>query len=85
MKTLRNVFLALYQGNSTLAITDLIHLVAGTGLLLYLPFESRQVLGINLWINPLKFYLSSAIYLWSFAVFLPYLQPKHPKSVRLIA
>lgn len=85
MKTLRNVFLSLYQGNSLLAVAGLIHLMAGIGLLLYLPFESRQVLGINLWMKPLKFYLSSAVFLWSFAVFLPYLQPKYPKSVGLIA
>jgi hypothetical protein len=85
MKKLRNAFLSLYQRNSVLAVVGLIHLVAGIGLIFYLPFESRQVLGINLWIKPIKFYLSSAIYLWTFAIFLPHLRPKHPKSVSLIA
>jgi len=85
MKTLRNAFQMLHQGNAVLAIIGLAHLIAGLLLVLYLPFESRQVLGINLWIKPIKFYLSSAIYLWTFALFLPYLEPRHPKAVRFIA
>lgn len=82
---LRNVFTTLYQRNSVLAITGLAHLVVGLLLLLYLPFETRQVMGINLWIKPIKFYLSGTIYLWTLVVFLPYLRDTHPKSVRVIS
>jgi hypothetical protein len=85
MKTLRNAFQTIYQRNAVLAIVGLSHLIVGLVLVLYLPFESRQVLGINLWIKPIKFLLSSAIYLWTFAVFLPYVEPRHPKAVRFIA
>jgi hypothetical protein len=39
-----------------------IHLLLAMVLLAMLPFEHRQLLGINLWIKPLKFALSIGIY-----------------------
>jgi hypothetical protein len=85
LKVLRNAFTTLYQRNSVLAITGLAHLVVGLLLLCYMPFETRQVMGINLWIKPIKFYLSVTIYLWTLAIFLPYLRDTLPKSVRAIS
>ena len=46
--------------------------------LMLLPFEHRQVLGINLWIKPLKFAVSIGIYCISWAKILPYLS--HTKT-----
>jgi hypothetical protein len=85
MKTLPNAFLALNRRNSVLAITGLIHLIFGLLVLFLLPFETRQVMGINLWIKPIKFYLSSAIYLWTLAIYLSYLKDTHPRSTRIVA
>ncbi len=39
-----------------------------------MPFETRQVMGINLWIKPLKFAISIGIFLITLAWLLPYFQ-----------
>ncbi|MEJ7559282.1 MAG: hypothetical protein WKF66_13310 [Pedobacter sp.] len=54
----------------------LIHLLLALVLLTMLPFEQRQVLGINLWIKPLKFALSIGIYCLSWVLILPHLPDK---------
>lgn len=38
------------------------------------PFDSVQVLGINRWIKPMKFFVSTAIFVWTTAVFLYHLK-----------
>lgn len=50
-------------------------------LLLLIPLytSKTQVLGINAWIKPIKFFLSSAIFAWSMAWFLAYL----PASIQI--
>lgn len=50
-----------------------IHLLLAMVLLAMLPFEKGQLLGINLWIKPLKFALSIGIYCLSWVLILPYL------------
>ena len=37
-------------------------------------FDSTQVLGINRWIKPIKFFISIAFFLWTVAVYLRYLK-----------
>ncbi len=46
-------------------------------------FDSMQILGINRWIKPLKFFLSVGIMSWTMGWILYYLDPK--KSVRVIS
>ena len=46
-------------------IGSLIFLVISIVILGMLPFETRQVLGINLWIKPLKFAISIGIFLYT--------------------
>ena len=37
-------------------------------------FDSTEILGINRWIKPMKFFVSTAIYVWTVAVYLFYLK-----------
>ena len=46
--------------------------------------DSRTVMGINVWIKPMKFSLSIAIYLWTIGWFLEYLK-YYSRSVRTIS
>lgn len=46
-------------------------------------FDSQQILGINRWIKPMKFTLSTAVYLWTVAVFLRFING-FEKSKRVI-
>ena len=38
------------------------------------PFDSVQVLGINRWVKPIKFFVSTAIFVWTVALYLSYLK-----------
>ena len=38
--------------------------------------DTRQILGINPWIKPMKFMTSIAIFLWTVAWFMPDTEPK---------
>ena len=52
------------------------------GLILYFT-DQRQILGINAWVKPMKFAISIAIYAWTFAWLLGYVEDK--RAVRRIA
>jgi hypothetical protein len=72
----------LHKKNSFLVWTGWFMWVVLIGILLFLfPFENEQVLGINLWIKPIKFLISSAIYLWTFAFVLDNLKLYKPLRV----
>ncbi len=47
-------------------------------------FDSTQILGINRWIKPMKFFISIAIFVWTVAVYLNFLKG-YAKSSRLIS
>lgn len=82
---LRNAFRSLYQRDAVLAIAGLSQVVATLIVLPFLFLDSRQVLGINVWIKPVKFFLSGTVYLWTLAILLPYLKAMYPRSVRFIS
>lgn len=84
MPGLREVFQTLYKRDAVLTIVGVVNLAAAVVLLLLLPFESRQLLGLNLWVKPIKFFLSATVYLWTLAILLPYLKTAYPRSVRVI-
>lgn len=46
-------------------------------------FDSQQILGINRWIKPMKFTISTWIYLWTVAVYLYFINSRE-KSKRVI-
>ncbi len=64
----------LYRRSRVLAITGWIHLALLAGVLVIFPFDSRLVMGINVWIKPIKFAMSIAIYVWTVAWLLEYLR-----------
>lgn len=45
-----------------------------TAMLVAATFDSRQVLGLNVWIKPIKFAASITIYVWTLAWFMQYLR-----------
>lgn len=53
--------------NPLLYRVGLIHFVLGFLLFVPLMVDSREVMGINTWIKPIKFSFSIAIYAWTFA------------------
>lgn len=57
----------LRSGSAPLLYTGAVHLAAIPVLLLLLTVDSREALGINIWIKPLKFFVSVLIYVWTLA------------------
>ena len=64
----------LYCRSKVLAITGWIHLALLAGMLVLSAFDSRLVMGINVWIKPIKFAISITIYVWTVAWLLDYLR-----------
>jgi hypothetical protein len=79
----------LYTSNRVLTLTGWFHWLLVVVLLLIYPFDSRTILGISPWIKPIKFSLSIAIYVWTLAWFLRYLQWDRPpglsRSIKIIS
>ncbi len=57
-----------------LIVSGLIFLLATVVFAVMTQFDSTQILGINRWIKPIKFSISSAMFLFTVAVYLIYLQ-----------
>lgn len=57
-----------------LARAGWLHVFLGLGTLIALTIDNRQVMGINVWIKPMKFMASLGIYLWTVAWFSAYVQ-----------
>jgi hypothetical protein len=49
----------------------------------FILFDSTQVLGINRWIKPIKFFVSIAFFLWTVAIYLRYLKGRDKLSAVL--
>jgi len=62
------------QSRILLAYCGKLHLLLAVVILLIMPFEHRQIMGINLWVKPLKFALSIGIYCISWSVILQFLK-----------
>jgi hypothetical protein len=69
-------FLLIYGGIASLALLLILAIVS--------LFDSSQILGINRWIKPMKFFLSIGVYFWTVAVFLYFLEG-FEKSKKIIA
>ena len=48
------------------------------------PFDSTEILGINRWIKPMKFFVSITIFVWTVAIYLNFLKDA-AKSARFIS
>jgi hypothetical protein len=71
----------LYHSNRILTLTGWFHWLLAAVLLLIYPFDSRTILGISPWIKPIKFSVSIAIYVWTLAWYMRYLQWDRPPGV----
>lgn len=69
-----NAFLnQLRQSNEPLYYFGLGCLLAALLCLVFIRFTHRQVLGINAWYKPMKFFLATGIFVWSMAWYMQYL------------
>jgi hypothetical protein len=73
----------LRKGNPLLYYAGLVNLILFICCLTLFFLDDRQLMGINVWIKPMKFTLSVSIYLWTFAWLLQYLTDK--RKVRFIS
>ncbi len=67
-----NLINAIFERNKLLAYAGLISLLVAILLGIYAPFNSKEVLGLNSMIKPIKFCLSIWIYQWTMAYLLFY-------------
>lgn len=74
----------LKKRDSRLFNTGVLMLVLTGVMIIPLVLDSREILGINPWIKPIKFSLSISIYVFTFGWFLHYIR-SHTKTVKLIS
>jgi hypothetical protein len=76
---MNNFLTELKLRNKTLYYFGWINFAGAMACLILMQFDSTQVLGINAWIKPLKFFVSIFVYSWTMGWLLHYL--KEPKKV----
>lgn len=64
----------LRRRSPVLAFTGALHLMLLLATMALLLLDSREVLGINVWIKPMKFMASLTIYLWTIAWLIGYIE-----------
>lgn len=74
----------LWQNQRVLMATGLVMLLFTVILAIISLFDSQQILGINRWIKPMKFTVSTWVYLWTVAVYLNFING-YEKSKRVIS
>ena len=74
----------LNRRNTVLARTGWLHICLFFAALALSLVDETQVMGVNVWIKPMKFMVSIAIYLWTIAWFMAYL-PGPLAALRLVA
>ena len=83
--SLRQLLTVLHRCNPVLSGSGWLHVPLVVLALALLPFDDRQVLGLNVWFKPLKFAVSDIIYLWTLAWLLADLPAAAQRSVRVIS
>jgi hypothetical protein len=64
----------LFEKQRALIIAGAISLLCFAVLAIISPFDSTEILGINRWIKPMKFFASISIFVWTTAVYLYFLK-----------
>lgn len=77
---LKSFYTTLLNRNRPLAVFGLLNFAAAALLLVLIQFDNHELLGINRWIKPFKFFVSVGIWSWSMAWYLVYL--KNQRAVR---
>lgn len=67
----------LFSKQKPLMVGGLVFLMGGFAMLALTLIDDTQILGINRWIKPLKFYFSISIFMWTIALYLNYLRDSH--------
>jgi hypothetical protein len=78
------MFKELFKSQRPLMIAGAVSLACFIILALVAPFASTEVLGINRWIKPMKFFISITIFVWTVAIYLNFLKG-YEKSERFIS
>jgi hypothetical protein len=81
--SVREILRTVHQRDPALSVAGWIHVVLLWLMILALPFDSREILGLNPWIKPMKFAVSIALFLWTMAWFLAYL-PGPKRTLQII-
>lgn len=74
----------LFERQRPLMIAGVVSFVCFAILAVVSLFDATEILGINRWIKPMKFFISIAIFVWTTAVYLYFLKG-YEKSARLIS
>lgn len=74
----------LFRNQRHLMIAGAISLACAVILAIVSLLDATEILGINRWIKPIKFFVSTAIFVWTTAIYLLYLE-NYKKSARLIS
>lgn len=74
----------LFENQKPLMIAGAVSFLGFAGLVIVSLFDSTEILGINRWIKPMKFFISIAIFVWTTAVYLYFLKG-FEKSARVIS
>ncbi len=74
----------LFIKQKPLMIAGAVCLAGFAGLAIIALFDSTEILGINRWIKPMKFFISITIFVWTTAVYLNFLKD-HVKTARFIS
>ncbi len=74
----------LFEKQKVLIIFGAASIVCFVILAIIAPFDSVQILGINRWVKPMKFFVSTTIFVWTVAFFLHYLK-RYKKSAFVIS
>lgn len=74
----------LWEKQQPLLIAGLVSLLCAIILAIVSLFDSTQILGINRWIKPIKFFTSITIFVWTIAIYLNFLRG-YEKTARRIS
>lgn len=78
MNTIKNIISTVKKSSPILYGIVILHLLMAVGCMIGLMVDDRTLLGINVWIKPLKFAISGAIYIFTFG----YLITLYPFSTK---
>ena len=62
------------DGSQACGVVGLLHFILLALVLIAMFFDQRQLLGVNIWLKPAKFLVSSGIYLWTIGWLLNYVE-----------
>jgi hypothetical protein len=74
---------AIFENQRALIFAGVVSFVCFVALALLLLFDSAEILGINRWIKPMKFFISIAIFVWTTAVYLYFLKDYERQARRI--